>query len=197
MNNEWARQKLEEYLNYLNAYINHPQEEGRRPDNSTRAKLRAREPTAKEILRNLRPEFGNFDFEEPGGEELARNSVIRGLGILQDRDEWAINLAPEGPSLNAARLHRWVWDSALTLWESQHYRQAVHAAATAINAHTQNKLGRRDVSDDRLMQEAFSPHKPEPGKPRLRCPGDPTDQTTQSCQRVCPAICGRLLPSHS
>lgn len=69
------------------------------------------------------------------------------------------------------------------LWESGHYRQAVQAAATAVNAHAQTRLGRRDVADDKLIQEAFSDKDSQPGKPRLRCPGDPADPTVQSRQR--------------
>jgi len=83
----------------------------------------------------------------------------------------------------ADQFHPWVWQAALTLWDSKHYRQAVHAAATAITAHTQTKLGRTDVADDALMQEAFSPNPPQQGKPRLRCPGNPNDQTVKSRQR--------------
>lgn len=117
------------------------------------------------------------------GDVEARNAVDRGLGILAERDEWAAKLAPNAPALPADQFHPWVWQAAQTLWDSGHYRLAVQAAATAINAHTQAKLGRRDVADDSLMQEAFSTNPPQVGKPRLRCPGDPTDPTVQSRQR--------------
>jgi hypothetical protein len=40
------------------------------------------------------------------------------------------------------------------------YRQAVHAAANAVNDFAQRKLGRRDLSDVKLMQEAFSTDPP-------------------------------------
>lgn len=79
-------------------------------------------------------------------------------------------------------MHPWVWDGAHTLWQSEHYREAVRAAAAAINAHTQTKVGRRDVSDAKLMQEAFTDNAPEAGKPRLRFPGDPSDPTVKSQQ---------------
>ncbi|MET7355694.1 TIGR02391 family protein [Streptomyces mirabilis] len=98
-------------------------------------------------------------------------------------DEWAARLTPDAPSLPADQFHPWVWDAARTFWDSQHYRTAVHAAASAINAHLQAKLGRRDVADDKLVQEAFSDKPAESGKPRLRVPGDATSPTVQSRQR--------------
>lgn len=82
--------------------------------------------------------------------------------------------APNAPALPADQFHPWVWQAAQTLWDSGHYRHADH---------TQKKLGRRDVADDSLMQEAFSTNPPQVGKPRLRCPSDPTDPTVQSRQR--------------
>ncbi len=109
--------------------------------------------------------------------------VRRGVGILTDMDEWATYLAPDSPSLEADGLHPWVWDAARTFWESEHYRAAVHAAATSVNAHLQNKLGRRDLSDAKLVQEAFSDKAPEAGKPRLRVAGDQADPGVQTRQR--------------
>lgn len=177
-------QKLTEYSSLLDAYIQMPRgRDGWRPDNQARAELRQKEATVKEILRSLNPDLADFNLEGLGGETEARNAVQRGLGILAERDEWKANLAPDGPVVPANQFHPWVWQAALTLWDSEHYRQAVHAAATAITAHTQTKLGRTDVADDALMQEAFSTNPPQPGKPRLRCPGDPSDQTVKSRQR--------------
>lgn len=102
------------------------------------------------------------------------------LGILDDRDEWAAHLRPDAPTLPADEFHPWVWEAAQTFWASEHYRAAVDAAATAINAHTQNKVGRRDVANDDLMNQVFT-EKPRPGQVYLRLPGDPsTDQTLKS-----------------
>lgn len=177
-------QKLTEYLGLLNAYLRIPLgSDGWRPDNEDRAELRHKEATVKQILKNLDPELANFNLEGMAGDVEARDNVQRGLGILADRDEWKAKLAPDGPVVPAGQFHPWVWQAALTLWDSKHYRQAVHAAATAITAHTQTKLGRTDVADDALMQEAFSTNPPQQGKPRLRCPGDQNDQTVKSRQR--------------
>jgi uncharacterized protein (TIGR02391 family) len=98
-------------------------------------------------------------------------------------DDWATRLAPDAPALPADQLHPWVWGAAHTLWKSEHYRAAVDAAATAINAHTQNKVGRRDIADTDLMNQVFT-EKPKAGQKYLQLPGDPNDQTLKSRNRA-------------
>jgi len=94
--------------------------------------------------------------------------------------------AEAAPDLIPESLHPWVWDAARKLWESGHPRPAVQAAATAINERLQDKLGRHDLADDKLLQEAFSDKPAQPGKPRLRIPGDPRNPTVASLQRGAP-----------
>jgi hypothetical protein len=141
------------------------------------------EPTVKEILKRLDPALADFNINSRTGDTDARDFVNRGLDILAERDEWAARLTPDAPVLAADQFHPWVWQAVRTLWDSGHYRHAVQAASTAVNDHTQDKLSRRDVADTQLMQEAPSPNPSEPGRPRLRCPGDHSSQTTQSRQR--------------
>jgi len=187
------QQKLTEFRDLAEKYLQTPRQASSlfgtlnkdrpRPDNEDRAELRRREPTVKEILKRLDPELADFSVDSIGGDKAARDAADRGLGILAERDELAAKLTPDAPALPADQFHPWVWQAVQTLWDSGHYRLAVQAAATAINAHTRAKLNRRDVADDALMQEAFSTNPPQPGKPRLRCPGDPSDPTVQSRQR--------------
>ncbi|WP_405112688.1 TIGR02391 family protein [Micromonospora sp. NBC_01405] len=109
-----------------------------------------------------------------------RDVCLPVLGLLDRAAEIEENLAPDSPQLAADRLHTWVWDAARTLWETRHYRAAVQAAATNVNAHVQSLVGRRDVSDSKLMAECFSEKDPEGGKPRLRWRGDPSDEGVKS-----------------
>ncbi|MFD7673388.1 TIGR02391 family protein [Streptomyces anulatus] len=144
----------------------------------------AANPTLKKILKCLDPELAtNWALDTKGGIAYARRQARHGLGILADMDEWATRLGPDAPSLPADQFHPWVWDASRTFWQSQHYRASVHAAATSINAHLQKKLGRRDLADAKLVQEAFSERAPEPGKPRLRVAGDQADPGVQTRQR--------------
>ncbi|WP_411088822.1 TIGR02391 family protein [Streptomyces sp. 061-3] len=184
MDREWMRERLKGFDQTAAQYWNVRYANG---DTTQEEKwLFQDEPTIVKILRILNPH--KPDLEVLGENEwqaltIDLSEVSRGIGILTDMDEWATRLAPDVPSLPADQLHAWVWDAARTFWESAHYRAAVHAAATSINAHLQNKLGRRDLSDAKLVQEAFSDKAPEPGKPRLRIPGDQTDPGVQTRQR--------------
>ncbi|MGK4583520.1 TIGR02391 family protein [Kitasatospora sp. HPMI-4] len=143
----------------------------------------SQEPTAKLIMRRVNPEFWDFNIKHydlgfaptllPTAIELTINSI----GIIQDADEVARHLGPSGPKLPASSLHPWVWDSAKSLWETKHYREAVQTAATSINYHLQRRSGRMDVSDLDLLNQLLSEKAPEPGKPRLRWLADPmTDE---------------------
>ena len=72
------------------------------------------------------------------------------------------------PKLTHEVLHPWVWGAAQALWETGHFRNAVHAAATMLDEHLQAKLGRSDITGTPLAREAFSLADPQPGRPRLR-----------------------------
>ncbi|WP_204078901.1 TIGR02391 family protein [Planotetraspora phitsanulokensis] len=58
----------------------------------------------------------------------------------------------------------------------------MHAAAVKLNAETQNKRGRKDVSEKDLFRQAFTTKAPEPGKSRLRLMADDGSPTYSSLQ---------------
>lgn len=87
---------------------------------------------------------------------------------------------PPGPQLRADALHPTVWDAAKSFWRSEHYLAAVDHGADAVNAALQKRLGRRDISNTRLAQQAFTLNPPEPGKPRLRLWPDDGSETYTS-----------------
>ena len=80
-------------------------------------------------------------------------------------------------------LHPLIRTPARAHWEARHYRSAVSDAATNVSQYAQWRLGRYDISEKDLMSQAFTDKPPEEGKPRLRCPGNPKSQTTQSQQQ--------------
>jgi hypothetical protein len=178
---EFMRRKLEQFIDTANrsAAISGPP----RQDYSLHSELRKQEYGVKQVLKALQPGLEDFSLNDWFPEISARDAAERGLGVLNDREEVSAALIPDAPVLPADRFHPWVWDTARTLWESHHYRQAVHTAWTTINAKIQDKVQRRDVSDTKLVQETFSESAPVPGKLRLRVQGDPTTETVQSRQR--------------
>ncbi|WP_353961854.1 TIGR02391 family protein [Streptomyces sp. NBC_01481] len=90
------------------------------------------------------------------------------------------NLGSGAPQLDAATLHPWVWGSVQGLWSSGHFREAVGMAAKAVNTQAQAKLGRKDLSEARLLGEAFSTKPPSGGHPRLRLGDDDGSDTFRS-----------------
>ena len=88
-----------------------------------------------------------------------------------------------GPALSADLLHHVVWGAAQTQWKTEHRHEAVLAAAKAVNSMLQQKVDRRDLSDLKLIREAFSDKPPEPSKARLRFPGIDDEQTRESLRR--------------
>lgn len=76
-----------------------------------------------------------------------------------------------GPAFPFSLLDPVIGEVAIPLWEANKFRQAVSDAATSLNSFAQERLGRHDICDSQLMNEAFSADPPKSGRPRLRCPG--------------------------
>ena len=68
-------------------------------------------------------------------------------------------------------------------WNSGFYHQAVMQAAIRINAETQAKLGRVDVSEIALFNEAFSLSEPKKGAARLRLAENDGSRTYENLHR--------------
>jgi len=113
---------------------------------------------------------------------------IRARESLLRADEVKKNLGDDAPEISAARLHPWVWSGASPLWQSGHYRSAVEDAAKKVNAETQNKVGRRDLSETKLFQEVFSDKPAGAGKHRLRRMKPDGSDTYRSVQRGAMAL---------
>lgn len=112
-----------------------------------------------------------------------RGQAARGKAALERAEELAEKLGDDAPGLAAGRLHAWAWENGASYWRTGHYHQAVMQAAIRINAETQAKLGRMDVSETALFNEAFSQSPPRPGAPRLRLALDDGSETYRSLHR--------------
>lgn len=115
--------------------------------------------------------------------EQHREAALRARAQLKREQELNENLGENAPELSAAELHQWIWGGAKSLWQSGHYREAVEGAIKKLNAETQNKVGRRDVSETDLFKQVFSMDEPKPGKSRLRRMKDDGSDTYKSVQR--------------
>lgn len=72
------------------------------------------------------------------------------------------------PRLDTAHLHPWVVEAAARLWQDGHQRQAVQAAASAVENWLRAKTDVHQGSIASLAASAFSTADPTPDSPRLR-----------------------------
>lgn len=110
-------------------------------------------------------------------------ATLRAITEIETAAEVRENLGDIAPTMTAGAMHPWVWGAARSLWQSNHFGEAVAAAAVKVNAELQNKVSRRDVSETALFQQCFSNEPPSAGKARLRPVGDDDGATALSVRR--------------
>lgn len=110
-----------------------------------------------------------------------RNACSQAQGRIQALLTRALAEAPVSAEKEA--MHPLVWGAARGLWQGTHYREAVAAAVGAVIDHVRQLIGRNDLDEKDVFTQAFSQSDPKIGEPRLRWPGEPTDQTVRSMNR--------------
>jgi hypothetical protein len=85
--------------------------------------------------------------------------------------------------MDAATCTRAHGENGASYWNSGHFHQALMQAAIRINFETHTKLGRMDLSETALFNEAFSLDAPKEGAPRLRLAEDDGAKTCQNLHR--------------
>ncbi|WP_313451359.1 TIGR02391 family protein [Brevibacterium casei] len=190
---DWAIRSLREFIYATDQvpYDNRPGSGGvilgahqRTPD-SKAAELAY---VAEQILDRVLPQW-RMDQNKSGQDETKtrwkylRDWAARGIAALEREAELHEKLGDTAPRVSVGDFHPWIWGGAASLWQSGHYREAVEAAIRKLNAETQNKLGRRDVSEADLFNQAFSEQPAAANNPRLhRMPNDGS-KTFKSVQR--------------
>lgn len=187
INSEWAIEQLDDFINATT--VTHvPSPAGVIGTGSYRTaqpevEIVKQAQVVEHILGRVVLDWRNLDVDTRR-KKWARHheASIRAKEELLRRDEIRENLGDDAPEISASSLHPWIWSGAASLWQSGHYRSAVEDAAKKVNAETQNKLGRRDLSETKLFQEAFSLNHAEEGKPRLRRMTPDGSETYKSVQ---------------
>lgn len=108
---------------------------------------------------------------------------LRARENLRHQEEICQNLGGDALELSAAKLHPWIWQGASSLWQYGYFRDAVEGAFRKLNVETQNKLGRRDVSETNLLSQAFSEQPRAAKKPRLHHMSDAGNKIFKSIKR--------------
>lgn len=145
-----------------------------------------RYPSVRLICERILPPTATVPGIEPGAMDYYElmNVALMTRGLLEKQKEIEDALGPREPAatISTAALHATVWDAAAPFWRSEHYGAGVDAAARAVNALLQQKIDRRDVSNTKLVNEAFSLDDPEDARPRLRVIPDDGSETYKSTQ---------------
>lgn len=196
LNVEWVLAELDQFIRLTDGHFKgDPYEEGVwwSVDGDPDA-IKQQLPIVERVFDQLSPEWrrDDFTYDATDQEERTwgkhRDLAIHVRVLLAREQEIRDNLGDGAPAISAGQLHPWIWSGAASLWQSGHYRSAVEDAAKKLNAETQNKLGRRDVSETKLFQEAFSLDAPAVGKPRLRRTKADGSDTYKSMQRGAMAL---------
>jgi hypothetical protein len=129
--------------------------------------------------RTENPEDDTFEFSPE------RDASMRLLSRIASRAEVDALLGgmDASPRLAASAMHPLVWGAASAQWSTGHRHEAVLAGAKAVNSLMQTKVGRRDVSEAKLVREALSDRPPEAGRTRLRFRNIADEQTQESMRR--------------
>lgn len=143
---------------------------------------------AEQILDRVLPEWRTAEGKNGESKRKAqwkhlRDWAARGIAALEREAELQEKLGDTAPRVSAGDFHPWIWGGAASLWQSSHFREAVEGAIRKLNAETQNKLARRDVSETDLFNQAFSEQAPATGKPRLYRMKNDGSHTFKSVQR--------------
>lgn len=193
MDEEWARGELRTFIE-LTKIVTPPPSPGIIGDFREHAApaelIVGQAPVVEQILARVIPRWRDEIDEPPKRFPWKRHweAATRALSQLERADELRQRLGDDAPTLSASSLHEWAWEGARSLWQSGHYREAVRAAAVKVNAETQNKLGRRDLSEATLFQHALSNDPPSADAPRLRPAGDDGGKTALSVRRGVAAL---------
>lgn len=132
------------------------------------AELNKQLPAVNNVLRDLTPDLSLIAARTFTKHLSAGPIVGKAMAILDAWERLDEARIAESPALPLTMLDPVIANASLPLWNVGKYRQAVSDAATSLNAFAQQRLGRRDISDRKLMSEAFSDSAPKPGEARLR-----------------------------
>lgn len=187
LNREWAVEEIDKFL-HVTDQVGYDNSRGdvimfgtHMRGSQTEASQRAH--VMEQILERALPGWSKERPKIDDDFSWLRDQASRAKAALQRAAELAEQLGDNAPDMDAANLHPWAWENGRSYWNTGHYHQAVMQAAIRVNAETQAKLGRMDVSETALFNEAFSLDPPKVDAPRLRLTSDDGGKTYQNLHR--------------
>lgn len=188
INVEWALEQLDDFIRATTAHHVPPPSGiisvGSYRTVESEEGVVKRAQVAEQILDRVLPNWRSLEVDTRLKKwALHHEASLRARENLRRQEEIRKNLGDDAPELSAAKLHPWIWHGASSLWQSGHFREAVEGAIRKLNAETQNKLGRRDVGETDLFNQAFSEQPAAAKNPRLHRMPDDSSKTFKSVQR--------------
>jgi hypothetical protein len=186
LDSEWATKEIDKFL-HVTAQVHPDMGPGvaflgtvmRGPQTDAAAAAHVVE----QILDRVLPGWGRDRPDKDREYRWLRDQASRGKVALLREAELAEKLGDNAPEMDAANLHPWAWENGRSYWNTGHYHQAVMQAAIRVNAETQAKLGRMDVSETDLFNQAFSLSAPTVDAPRFRLMDDDGSKTYKNVHR--------------
>lgn len=186
LNKDWALQEIHKFLYASDRVLSDsPYVIGlfqRESDSVVAEHAHVVEKILDQVLPGWRSNLGKPDAKGDAWDQL-RDAAARGKTALEREDEIRQNLGDGAPQLDAGQLHPWVWEAASSYWKTGFFHQSVMQAAIRINAETQAKLNKRDVSEAALFNIAFSLDEPKADLPRLRLMANDGSKTYENLHR--------------
>jgi hypothetical protein len=118
------------------------------------------------------------------GYSTALSATTEVLGHLRNAETLAELRSPQGPKLAMANMHPWVLGAAAQLWDDDHHRPAVFAAAGAIfDVYLPEKVQERKGTDGTAMlRKAFKEPTPFLKLPGFEAPGQDRTNAYEGAQ---------------
>ncbi|QZQ56821.1 TIGR02391 family protein [Curtobacterium sp. TC1] len=183
LNNSWAAEQLTAFIHMTECVVSSSPgvfgsfARGREEDIARQAQVVAQD------LDRATPQRRGQVIEGGRRWQGLRQAASRGLAQIDRAQELDEMLADDAPRISAADIHPWIWSGARSFWQSGHVVQTVRDAVTKLNAETQNKVGRQEVSETDLLKQSFSLDEAKPGRLRLRRIPPEDSDTYRSAQR--------------
>jgi hypothetical protein len=185
LDKSWAIQQIDEFI-HASDYVGSSHPSVMSSSQRTPDKVVAQHAhVVEQILDRATPGWRTSLGEPPKNRKWnpLRDAAARCKAALEREDEIREHLGDGAPKLDAGQLHPWAWENGASYWRTSHFHQAVMQSAIRINAETQAKLGRRDISETDLFNQAFSLDAPRANAPRLRLVGDDGSKTYENVHR--------------
>lgn len=187
MNADWAISQLTEYI-ALCTRFSMSQYGYLHPDQPTADAIAASTPVIESIVAEVLPDWRARSAGASSPIRGLRELAIQAKALIERAQELRDNLDPPGPRISASSFHPVVWNAASSAWAASQFGDGVRAAAREVNAMLQGKLGRKDIGEQDLVNQAFSLDAPVPGKPRLRLLAAHTTETYRNLQKGAMAL---------